>query len=382
MRVGVNTLFLIPGEVGGSETYLRRTLAAMKQVIPAVDLVLFTNRENDAVLRSDLEGLRGVEFVPLDFAAANRYRRIVREQIQLPRAVKRARIDVLWSPGYTAPRSCCCPQVVTVLDMQYKRYPEDMSWLARAVTDALVRAACRRVEGIIAISEFSRAELLRFTPAREDAIHVTLLGVDPAFAARPPEARIHQRAAELVGAEAPYFLCVANSYPHKNVHLAVDAFDLVADGLPHHLVLVSRPRRGERALRDSLAATRHRDRVHRLKGVSFDDLVTLYQAADVFLFPSVYEGFGLPVLEAMAAGVPVITTAQAAIPELGGTHVRYVPPHRAEPMAAEIRALLGLDEAARADRLDAARDWAKRFTWEAAARATWLALKQAAATGH
>ncbi|NCD23803.1 MAG: hypothetical protein EOL90_12830, partial [Spartobacteria bacterium] len=119
LRLGVNALFYLPGEVGGSETYLRETLRALARRPDRPDLVLFTNAENDRVLRAEFPA---AEAVPSGIAATNRFARILAEQFQLPQLVRRARPDVLWSPGYTAPARAACPQVVSVLDMQYKRF--------------------------------------------------------------------------------------------------------------------------------------------------------------------------------------------------------------------------------------------------------------------
>ena len=132
MRIGVNTLFLIPGEVGGSEVYLRETLSAMvHRAEREVAWVIFTNRENDQMWRETLHAGGAVQFCSMDFSAANRVARVLREQFGLPSAARRAGLDVLWSPGYTAPLRCPCPQVVTLLDMQYRSHPDDFSWPAR-----------------------------------------------------------------------------------------------------------------------------------------------------------------------------------------------------------------------------------------------------------
>ena len=125
LRLGVNTLFYLPGEVGGSETYLRETLEALQRQPQPPDLVLFSNAENDRLLRAEFPR---AEVVPTGVAATNRLARILAEQFQLPGLIRRARPDVLWSPGYTAPAWCACPQVVTVLDMQYKRFLLVFTW--------------------------------------------------------------------------------------------------------------------------------------------------------------------------------------------------------------------------------------------------------------
>ena len=141
MRIGVNTLFYIPGEVGGSETYLRQTLRAMVEARPDVEIVLFTNIENDETLRKDMAGQKQVSFAKMNLRAMNRYARIIREQVELPGMVRKAGVDVLWSPGYTACLTTNCPQVVTIHDMQFRNHAEDMNWKEWLATAFLVTAS-------------------------------------------------------------------------------------------------------------------------------------------------------------------------------------------------------------------------------------------------
>ena len=115
LRLGINTLFYLPGEVGGSETYLRETLRALTQRSEAPQLVLFTNAENHDLLQREFPS---AECIPTGIAATSRFRRIWSEQTALPRLIRRAQPDVLWSPGYTAPALTGVPQVVSILDMQ------------------------------------------------------------------------------------------------------------------------------------------------------------------------------------------------------------------------------------------------------------------------
>ncbi|MCI5209799.1 MAG: hypothetical protein D3910_13630 [Candidatus Electrothrix sp. ATG2] len=162
MRIGVNTLFLVPGDVGGTEIYLRRNLLAMVADSPRDVFVLFTTLDNEQLFRDELTSFANVEYVLLPFRAAVRPLRIVCEQLLLPWSVWKSRVDVLWSPGYTAPALCSCPQAVTVHDLQYKSHPDDLSFLERITLDVLVRTACRQCEAVIAVSGFSREEILRY----------------------------------------------------------------------------------------------------------------------------------------------------------------------------------------------------------------------------
>ncbi len=367
LRLGVNALFYLPGEVGGSETYLRETLRALARRPDRPDLVLFTNAENDRVLRAEFPA---ADAVPSGIAATNRFARILAEQFQLPQLVRRARPDVLWSPGYTAPARAACPQVVSVLDMQYKRFPQDVSWLAARAMDVLYPLAARRAAAVVAISEFAKAEAVRFLGVPPEKVTTTLLAADPAFGAAdgPPPAET---------AGAPYLLCVAHTYPHKNVGLLVRAFSRIAGEIPHRLVLVGKPRFGEPEVAAALRAA-PAGRVVRFPGLPWPELIALYRHADWFVFPSLYEGFGLPVLEAMRAGAPVLTTREASIPEIGGECVRYADGRDEAAFAAALRAAAVLPAADRARQSEAARRRAEGFTWDASAEKLWYVLQRVA----
>ncbi|MGD9873500.1 MAG: glycosyltransferase family 4 protein [Kiritimatiellia bacterium] len=360
MHIGVNTLFLIPGEVGGSETYLCRTLEAVASGFPAHEITLFTNSENHAEMKSRFGKYPQVSFQQMLCKASRRFERIIKEQLLLPRMARKTGVDVLWSPGYTACMFSPVPQVVSILDMQYKSFPEDLTHLARFVTDVLVRMAARRCRGILTISEFSKQEILKYTSARADNVWVTHLASHP-----------FQTSSGLNPAgNKPYILTVANSYPHKNLHQLVEAFALLENRIPHNLVIVGRPRLGENRLQQALSGIKDTERIVRLSGVSTEVLDRLYADAAVFVFPSLYEGFGLPILEAMSAGTPVITTGSGSLPEAGGDAAIYYNPASAANLADQISSVLAMYPAQREEIIRRGRYQAQQFSWLATAEKT------------
>ena len=367
LRLGVNTLFYLPGEVGGSETYLLETLRALVRRPEGPDLVLFSNTENDGKLRAEFPG---EEVVASGIGATSRVARILAEQFQLPGLAKRALIDVLWSPVYTAPALASCPQVVSILDMQYKRFPQDVSWLAARTMEVLYPSAARRCEAVVTISEFAKSEIVHYLGVPPEKVTVTLLAADPAFSlpeGPPPEAE----------QGTPVLLCVAHTYPHKNVALLVRAFNRIAAQIPHRLVLVGKARLGEPEVAAALKNSPP-GRVIRIPGLERPELIKCYQAADWFVFPSLYEGFGLPVLESMCAGTPVLTTREASIPEIGGDCVCYADGRDEAAFSEALRAAVLLPTDERAQLVEVARKRSEVFTWEASAEKLWYVLAQVA----
>jgi len=370
MQVGVNTLFLIPGKVGGTETYLRCTLIAMAKQHRDMKLILFTNRENDLVLRNDLSGYSNVSFQKLNFRAENRYARIIREQIQLPWHISRNHLDLVWSPGYTAPAYSACPQVLTIHDMQYKSHPEDLSFLARLTTDVLVQTASRCCRRIITMSQFAKREIETHVNVDSNKIDVVYHAADIKFSEPISNQKKRKVCRSLIGSLTPFILSVANSYPHKNLDTLVKAFGTITHRIPHQLVLVGRPRRGEAKLMEAISKLPDNNRIVRLHYLSLDKLRILYQTADIFVFPSLYEGFGLPVLEAMMAGTPVVTTSMASIPEVGGRHVMYTDSLRSHSFARRILEVLNWSTDYLVQWTNIARRWAKNFSWDRTAQET------------
>ncbi len=375
MKIGVNTLFLVPGDVGGTEIYLRKTLTAMAGLGREHSLVLFTNQENDQLLRGELAQYPQVSFHKVACRAAIRPLRILAEQFLLPFAARKQQLDVLWSPGYTAPAFCFSPQAVTICDLQYKSYPEDMSGLERLVLDILVRTGCRQCQAVLTISEFSRQEVIRYNFCKAEKVFAVPLAVDDTFAS-PAEGAGGGESQMLtdLGIEKPYIFCVAHTYPHKNVNTLITAFALLQDTIPHQLVLVGKERRGEDAVIQALTEIRQPGRVVRLSNLTEKKLQTLYQQAELFVLPSSYEGFGLPVLEAMMAGTPVLTVNMASLPEVGGKYARYVDSPEPSLLADKILQILRLSPKERTECIEEARQWAGNFTWEKTALGTLAVL--------
>jgi glycosyltransferase involved in cell wall biosynthesis len=365
LNLGVNTLFMVPGDVGGTETYLRETLLAMMNEHPEMGVTLFTNLENDGYFKKLLAGYSSIHYRCLRFRAAIRPLRILVEQLLLPLFVWRSKVGLLWSPGYTAPFWSICPQVVTIPDLQYKRHPEDMSRLERFTLNFLVRSACKRSDAVLAISEFSRQEIIQAGFAPEAHVHTVLLGVDRSFGRQASATTRNETLKVLIPCDVPYILCVAHTYPHKNVDLLIRAFDRIKDHIPHNLVLVGKPRRGEAAVARAVNDLGATSRLFRLsEGVPYRSLQMLFQGADIFVLPSSYEGFGLPVLEAMMAGVPVITSKEASLPEVGGNQVLYMKSMDVDGIVEKLFALTLKTSDERQVLAAGAKKWAEGFTWE------------------
>ena len=358
-RVGLNLLFLVPGETGGSEIYVRHLIPRLAEARPDLELVAFVNREGAG---ADL----GVsKIVEVNVSGRSRARRVLAEQRRLPRLARRHGIDLLHSPGTSAPRRPGVVSVVTILDVIYASHPEAHTMPMRLGMRVIVPWAAHGADRVITISQSAAAEIAEELSVPKERIDVTPLGGRPIGPATPePELRRRHGLGE-----APLILSVSARRPHKNLARLIEAFARISADPAPLLVLPGYETPFEDELRRRTRELGVDERVRFLGWVSDEDLEGLYAAAVFFAFPSLAEGFGLPVLEAMQRGVPVASSASGPLTEVGGDAVRYFDPVDVAGMTRALSDLLG-DRELRENLAKAGRERAGSFTWERTARET------------
>jgi glycosyltransferase involved in cell wall biosynthesis len=367
VHVAYNLLHLVPDETGGAEVYARRLLPALRKAEPELRLTLFMGGP-----AANEDWGEGVKVAPLRFDPRSRIRRVLAEQTLLPRAVRNVEADLLHNVFNTAPAVRTVPQVTTIHDLVFKRYPETHGLLAKGV-EILVPLAARRSERVLTDSEASKTDIVRFLEVSADKVDVAPLGPGiPEDVAGPPPHEIRRRF-EL--GDSPLVLSVLAKRPHKNAARLIEAFAQVPEGI---LVMPGYSTGYEDELRSSIDAAGLGGRVRLLGWVDDATLDGLYRAADCFVFPSLAEGFGLPVLEAMLRGVPVACSNATALTEVAGDAALLFDPLDVEAIADAVRRIL--EDYALAERLRAAgRKRARRFSWEEAARLTLACYRKALA---
>jgi glycosyltransferase involved in cell wall biosynthesis len=341
LRIGVNALYLIPGGVGGTEIYLRNLLEAFAEIDSVNQYVVFTNRETglDLVPRQP-----NFTRAPAPVRASFRPGRILWEQFELPSAVDRHRLNVLFNPGFTGPMFCRCPQVTVFHDLQHKQHPEYFRWFDLPFWNLLLWMSARKSRGLIAVSEATRADLERYYGRTARVIHH---GIERQFF-------------EIAAKREPsdYLLCASTSHPHKNLDRLLRVHARMNNAPP----LVITGVRGFAAKQvEQLAGPR----VRILGWIPRDQLYELFRCARGFIYPSTFEGFGMPVSEAMAAGLPVACSDIPPLREIAGDTVHYFDPASDDAIRDAIELL-----AAGAIPTRAAQQRAARFTWQNCARET------------
>jgi alpha-1,3-rhamnosyl/mannosyltransferase len=362
VRIGIDGRY-IADHFPGIGRYTYNLATKLPELAPDTDFVLF---HNPRLLntRYDPERLAlnpNLRLIPVDVPT-----RSLKEQHQLRSLTKALSLDLLHSPYYAMPYWPHCPSVVTMYDLIPMIYPQHLphrwtSWVFRATASL----ATRRASQIIAISESTRRDLVRFFGASENKITVTHLAADEKF--RPLDSQQRGNTLRTFGLPERYILYLGINKPHKNLAFLLQVFrELRTEA---KLVLAGKEDPRYLQVREETRRLGLGDSVVFLGDVLESDLPMIYNGAEVFVFPSLYEGFGLPVLEAMACGTPVVCSNTSSLPEIvGDAAICLHPQDRGAWVAALTEVLKNQQLRAELQAKGLAR--AAEFSWQKAARET------------
>ncbi len=300
----------------------------------------------------------------------------LREQTELPRLIRSLRPDVVHLPYNVRPYRQSLPNVLTLFDVIPRRFPADYSLRARWTIELVQRLALRSATRFVAISQAAAADFTTLYGVSAAAITVTPLAADPLFAPQPAAAVAALR--QRLHLPDRYLLYLGSNKPHKNLPRLIRAFAAATPQAPGTDLVIAGawdPRSPE--ARQLVVELGLEDAVRFLPNVSNADLPALYAGATAFVFPSLYEGFGLPVLEAMACGTPVACSNTSSLPEVAGEAAVLFDPMDVNEMATAIVRLLD-DEGLRERLRERGRQQAARFTWQRTAELTLIAYRQVA----
>lgn len=241
-------------------------------------------------------------------------------------------------------------KVVTIHDLIFYRYPEYYNPIDVKIYKGKVKHACRAADHIVAISEQTKQDVIDYLGINADRISVVYQGCHENFL-KTADNLEKKRAREKYNLPQSYILYVGTIESRKNVLTLVKAFRETASRIPHDLVLVGKATKYQRQIESYLSDSKIQSRVHIINQAAFDDLPAIYQQASVFVYPSLFEGFGIPIVEAMNSRVPVITSTGSCFAEAGGSAALYVSPQDEEMLAEQLLRILNEGAEGRAARI-------------------------------
>lgn len=369
MRIGINALFLLPGKVGGSEVHLRNLVKWLGKV-KAHEFYIFINKESEGIFE---ELAPSFNVVACGVRGESRPMRILYEQFVLPHKVKKLGLDALVSAGMTAPFFVPASSFLLIHDLQHMNMPQNFGRLYLLFLRFFIYMSSVRSDAILTISNKVKKDIVGYYGIPEKDISVIYHGVDKdSFHARSDEEVRAIRAK--YGLPPSFVLYIASSLPHKNYERLLDAFRILKAGRKElKLVLIGARDYGHEVIKKKIEELGLTGDVVFLGWLPFEDIPVIYSAAALFVFPSLHEGFGMPVLEAMACGVPVVCSDIEPLDEVAGGAARFVDPKDSGSIAAGMRDVLE-DRALRERLVKDGFERAAAFSWEKTAADTLRAV--------
>jgi glycosyltransferase involved in cell wall biosynthesis len=358
VRIGIDARKLHDFGIG---TYIRNLLRELANMDHETEYVIFSRPEDELAVRTLGENFRPVKETSGNYSLS--------EQIRIPQAVTREKVDLFHAPHYVLPPLVRCPSVVTIHDCIHLMFPQYLPnrW-ALAYARTSISLAAKRATRVLTVSESSKRDIQRFVDIPSSKIDVIYNSYDPRFGVEP-QAEAIERVRERYQLHTDFVLYAGNVKPHKNLERLIDAFQIVRKrGLDNlKLVLIGDEISKYTALRRAV----HRHQLHNyvrfLGYLPEDTLAVMYRLAGVFVFPSLYEGFGLPPLEAMASGTPVVTSNVSSLPEVAGDAAVLVDPYDANAIADGMYRVL-TDNNLRSELRRRGPERAGQFSWESSVR--------------
>ncbi|MEI9475043.1 MAG: glycosyltransferase family 1 protein [Deltaproteobacteria bacterium] len=366
MRIGINALFLLPTKVGGTEIYIRNLVKWLAKVDQQNEYRIFVNKESEGVFK-DLPPNMNVVLCPI--RAANRPVRILWEQVVLPVQLRLHHIDVLLSAGMTSPFICPSVSVLVILDLQHRNQPQNFAGYYRLFLRMIIYLSSKTSDAIIAISQKVKSDIEKYYKISGDRISAIYLAAD--------RMRFFQRSKEEISCikqkynlPERFILYIASSLPHKNYQRLLEAYQMVQkEDNNIKLVLIGARGYGDKAVLKKIRESKLEHCVLFLGWLPAEDIPVIYCASEVFVFPSLHEGFGIPVLEAMACGVPVVCSRIEPLTEVAGEAALFVDPLQVPEIAEGILSVLR-DGQLRERLVKEGLKRAEKFSWEETALGT------------
>lgn len=331
-KIGIDA-HSIGSHQSGCETYITNLLEGLATADSPYEFVpFFTHAEEAASWRQKHENLHVV--------LLRMSQPLIRTYISIPWSARRLGIDILHTQ-FVGPLALSSKMVVTVHDIAYEHYPEFFTKRQVLQFKSTIPQTIRRAKKVLTISEYSKRDIIETYGIPEEKVVVTYDGVSEEFKPLNNVGK-KNKTTQKYGLDVPYFLAVGELQPRKNLNRLVMAYERLRNARPeikHKLVIAGKKAWKSDPVMDLVARSRWLEDIIFTGYVPADDLPALYASATAFVYPSIFEGFGLPPLEAMACGTPVITSNRTALPEVVGEAGIMVEPLNVDEIAAAMASL-------------------------------------------
>jgi glycosyltransferase involved in cell wall biosynthesis len=374
MRIGINCLYLVPGKVGGTETYLRNILKELAVMDKENEYILFTNDACAGTFGALPDRWKEIH---CPFSPLNKFKRVYWEQFVFPDYVQKAKIDLLHSPGYVSPLRVKCATVVTIHDMHYHYFPETFSYAKQCYWKYYIPRSIHKADRVLTCSENARQDIIKLMQVPPDKVVAPLEAAADLFFREHSEAEI-RKFLEKHEIHRPYLLSVATFNRHKNLDGVVRCFNQLRDALDisYQLVLAGIRSDAYDRVMEEIAQSPYKSDIKVLEALPIEQLPYLYQGAKLFFLLSYFEGFGLPILEAMASGTAVVCSNRTSLPEIAGNAGLIVDPDNELETARRVIELLGNPAGLKSLR-ERGLQRAREFSWTRTARETLAVYRDA-----
>lgn len=337
-----------------------------------VSNLLAIDSQSEYTLLSTSRGFNGSGAIPGRFLRRfpGRVSEMLLEKVTVPLELVMGRMDIFHGPCFFAPRSLRSKLVVTIHDVMPFRHP---AYLKAERVDSIKKVICssiKRADCIVAVSQFTKHEIAELFQIPEDRIRVIYNGISPIYQPVRDQIKI-EHVKERYGVKGPYFLFVGTIEPKKNITTLIRAWAALRDSTRYQypLVLVGKKGWYFEELQKDIQNRPDREDIIITDSIENDDLPYLYSGAEAFVLPSLFEGFGIPIIEAMACGTPVVTSNRASLPEIAAHAALVVDPLKVGDLTEAMHAIVS-DFSFRARLVQKGLDRAKEFSWGKTARET------------
>ena len=361
MRIGVNT-FQLHRKITGAGRFTKNLVRALSEADTDNEYFLFLRRDNASYYSIKKENFINVK---TNVTRRIRTRRILCEQVLLPRLARKYNLDIFWSPSDIAPIRIPCISTVTIHDLKRFVMPLEFPYMERHYYQLFMKRTSKSADLIFTVSESSGHDIMKYLNVPAERIVVAHNGIDPTL--EEDDGIPFDSLKRIHGINRKFILFVGQMIKSKNVPRMIRAFKRCKEAKDYDFVLLGQPAAGSHEIEQTIKRISGsgdiRERIHRVKWATTEQLVSFYKSASALFYASLYEGFGFPLIEAMAFGLPIITSSLSSMPEVAGDAALLVNPKDTDQMSDALGKIL-TDDDTRKNLIEKGYERVKLFSWK------------------